>query len=91
MVYWEETDAPAPLFDVMGHAGALADRSYAHIAIIDVPAFLLDIGFAEAGEGGHTPSKRVEGRTAIAQYMGGMAWPETLAVGPSAPGKGWFL
>lgn len=40
-----ETDRPAPLVDVGRYAGALGDRADAGIAVIDVPAFLVDVGF----------------------------------------------
>jgi hypothetical protein len=53
-----EANAPFPLVDIMRQAGALGDRADAGLALINVPAFLMSIWFAAAGDGGHDPLKR---------------------------------
>jgi hypothetical protein len=47
------TSGEALLASASGHACALADPSYLHVAIEDFPAFLMAVLLAAAGEGGH--------------------------------------
>ena len=49
----EEAAAPAPLIDVDRDPGALGDRADLHVAIEDVPAFLMAVLCAASGERGH--------------------------------------
>ena len=48
-----EADLPFPMFLVVRDAGARSYRADAGIAVIDVPAFMVDVGFAAPGERAH--------------------------------------
>src|SRR6266702_2429665 len=50
-----EATSPAPRVFVMRNSSAERDRVDAHVAVIDVPAFVGSVGREPAGEGGHVP------------------------------------
>jgi hypothetical protein len=64
---------------VPGNAGADRDRADMHIAVIDVPAFLVDFGIAAAREFGHALLKRAATFKQIIPYVG--PGSETLPIG----------
>ena len=50
-----EATRPAPRVFPRRDADTLGDRAGAHVAIVDVPAFVLGVEIAAAGERGHGP------------------------------------
>jgi hypothetical protein len=48
-----EAAAPAPLIDMVRHAGALANGADMDIVMVDQPDLLAGVGTAAAGQGGH--------------------------------------
>jgi hypothetical protein len=69
MLEWKEPAEPSPLRDILRHARALADAANADVALEDLPAFMMAMLLAAAGEcgmdalkpmaagGGKTPSR----------------------------------
>jgi hypothetical protein len=45
-----ETDHPFPLVNIMGHTSAFSDRADVDVVVVDLPGFLVSIGFAAASE-----------------------------------------